>query len=50
LQTDLTTTQLGFTSQQVAYLNSIESFYQLLGTTLEKWDVQLFSKKRQKQE
>ncbi len=42
LQTDLTTTQLGFTSQQVAYLNSIESFYQLLGTTLEKWDVQLF--------
>lgn len=41
IQSSLTTTQLGYVTQQITYLNSVENFYQLLGTTLDKWHIGL---------
>ncbi len=42
LQTALTTAQLRYIAQQIAYFNNLESFYQLLGTSLEKWGISVF--------
>jgi len=39
LQADLTRTQLGFVTQQIQYLMAVENFYQLLGTTLQRWEL-----------
>lgn len=41
LQTNLTQTQLSSITQQIYYLTAVESFYQLLGTTLNKWQLTL---------
>lgn len=41
LQTALTSAQLSYIAQQIGYFNTIEAFYQLLGTTLEKWNIVL---------
>ncbi|MFT3741626.1 MAG: TolC family protein [Gammaproteobacteria bacterium] len=39
LQSALTNAQIGYISQQIQYINATEGFYQLLGTTLERWGI-----------
>ncbi len=38
---NLTNAQLTLISQKITYLNTLETFFQTLGTTLEKWNVSL---------
>lgn len=43
LQRNLMTQQIGLISEQIAYLNNEASFEKLLGTTLEKWHIEICS-------
>jgi len=40
LQTALIARQLDYVAQQIQYLNTVEEFYQTLGTTLQRWGVE----------
>lgn len=41
LQTTLANARIGYISQQIQYISAVENFFQILGTTLEKWQISL---------
>ncbi|HVV67495.1 MAG TPA: TolC family protein [Gammaproteobacteria bacterium] len=41
LQSALTNAQIGFIGQRIQYINAVEALFQILGTTLQRWDINL---------
>ncbi len=41
LQSSLTNAQIGYIGQQIQYITAVEAFFQTLGTTLDKWNIEL---------